>query len=148
MDLNGYFYPDCYLCEGGAGGASHTRSGVHYSAVCSLCAEMGVSAVYNGESGRSGYYRTKQHKSDIINSRTTNAFAKHLEVHHKEAVGKPEVFKFKSERVYKKCLDRKVAEGVAISNSDCQILLNSRSEYHQPAVTRVTTTREVRSNGS
>ena len=148
MDLTGCFYPDCYLCEGGAGVASHTRSGVHYSAVCSLCAEKGVSAVYNGESGRSGYYRTKQHKSDIINCRTTNAFAKHLEIYHKEAVGKPEVFKFKSERVYKKCLDRQVAEGVAISNSDCQILLNSRSEYHQPAVTRVTTTREVRSNGS
>ena len=148
MDLTGCFYPDCYLCQSGQGGASHTRSGVHYSAICKLCADKGLNAIYNGESGRSGYFRTKQHKSDIENGRTSNAFAKHLEVHHKDSIGDSSVFKFKSERVYQKCLERQVAEGIAISNSKCDILMNSKSEFHQPAVNGVVTTREVRTCGS
>ena len=149
MDLTGCFYPDCYVCEsGGKGGASHTKSGAHYSAICKLCAEKGVNAIYNGESGRSAYFRSKQHKSDITNCRTSNALAKHLEIYHKNDVGNTDAFKFKSEKVFSKCLDRQVMEGVAITNSKCDILMNSRGEYHQPAVTRVVTTREVRSNGS
>ena len=84
----GCFYPDCYVCEsGGKGGASHTKSGAHYSAICKLCAEKGVNAIYNGESGRSAYFRSKQHKSDIANCRTSNALAKHLEIYHKNDVG-------------------------------------------------------------
>ena len=148
MDLTGCFYPDCLMCQSGGGGASHTRSGVHYSGVCTLCADQNVVARYDGESGRSGYLRTKQHKSDIEHCRTTNAFAKHLEIYHADQVGNTSAFKFKSEGVYKKCLDRQVREGVAITNSKCDILMNSKSEYHQPSVTRVITTREVRSSGS
>ena len=148
MDLTGCYYPDCLLCESGEVGASHTRSGVHYSGVCKLCAENGVVARYDGESGRSGYYRTKQHKSDISNCRTSNAFAKHLELFHPTEVRKPETFSFKSEGVYKKCLERQVTEGIAITHTPADVLMNSKSEYLQPAVTRVTTTREVRSSGS
>ena len=147
LDLTGCFYPDCYLCESGQIGASHTKNGAHYSGICKLCADKGVTAVYNGESGRSAYYRTKQHKSDIEKCRTSNAFAKHLEIYHKDSVGDTNAFKFKSERVFRKCLDRQVMEGVAISNTECDILMNSRAEYHQPAITRITTTREVRNNG-
>ena len=148
MDLTGCYYPDCLLCESGEVGASHTRSGVHYSGVCKVCAENGVVARYDGESGRSGYYRTKQHKSDISNCRTSNAFAKHLELFHPTEVRKPETFSFKSEGVYKKCLERQVTEGIAITHTPADVLMNSKSEYLQPAVTRVTTTREVRSSGS
>ena len=104
--------------------------------------------MYNGESGRSAYYRTKQHKSDICSKRTSNAFAKHLELFHQNEVSKPESFAFKSEGVFKKCLDRQVNEGIAITHTQADILMNSKSEYHQPSVTRVVTTREVRSNGS
>ena len=148
MDLTGCFYPDCLLCESGERGSSHTRSGVHYSGTCKVCADQGLVAMYNGESGRSAYYRTKQHKSDICSKRTSNAFAKHLELFHQNEVSKPESFAFKSEGVFKKCLDRQVNEGIAITHTQADILMNSKSEYHQPSVTRVVTTREVRSNGS
>ena len=46
-DLTGCFYPDCYLCESGIKGGSQTRSGVHYSGVCTLCAEAGVTSRYD-----------------------------------------------------------------------------------------------------
>ena len=41
------------------------------------------------------------------------------------------------------CLDRQVQEGVRITLDGSDELLNSKSEYHQPGVTRVVTTREV-----
>ena len=43
-DLTGCFYPDCYLCESDSKGGSHTKSGVHYSGVCVLCAENGTTS--------------------------------------------------------------------------------------------------------
>ena len=40
LDLTGCFYPDCFLCESGSVGGSHTRSGAHYSGTCVLCEEQ------------------------------------------------------------------------------------------------------------
>ena len=45
---------------------------------------------------------------------------------------------------FKKCLEREVSEGLAISNSKANVIMNSKSEHHQPAVHRKTVTREVR----
>ena len=41
------------------------------------------------------------------------------------------------------CLDRQVQEAVNITQDHSNELLNSKSEYHQPSLTRVTTTKEV-----
>ena len=80
-DLTGCFYPDCYLCESDSKGGSHTKSGVHYSGVCVLCAENGTISRYDGESGRSGYWRaTKFHKKDILTNR--GVFIKNSEADH------------------------------------------------------------------
>ena len=149
LDLTGCFYPDCYLCECGSVGSSHTRSGAHYSGTCVLCEENNKSARYDGETGRNGYYRaTKGHKKDIIDGNNKNAFAKHLEAHHPDKVGDPTAFKLKVESTFKKCLDRQVTEGIYIHNSSADYLLNSKSEFLQPAVTRISATREVRNQGS
>ena len=56
------------------------------------------------------------------------------------------VFKLKVESNHTKCLERQIKEGVSIKNfknSDADIVMNSKAEFHQPAVRRVTTTREV-----
>ena len=39
-----------------------------------------------------------------------------------------------SERTFKKCLERQVAEGVAIASSEADIIINSKAEFHQPAL--------------
>ena len=149
LDLTGCFYPDCYLCECDDKGASHTRSGAHYSGICLLCKENNKLARYDGESGLSGYYRsTIGHKKDIIDKNDKNAFAKHLTSFHPDKVGDPAAFKLKVESTHKKCLERQVSEGIYIVNSEADYLLNSKSEYLQPAVRRVITTREVRDHGS
>ena len=89
----------------------------------------------------------KEHEADVENKDLSNAFAKHLSIYHPDNVGDFSSFYLKSERVFKKCLERQIAEGVEIKNSDAEILLNSKSEFHQPAVNRVTTTREPPARG-
>ena len=52
------------------------------------------------------------------------------------------VFDMKIEKTFKKNLDRQVYEGHRIATNKCDIMLNSKSEFHGPAVARVTTTKE------
>ena len=78
---------DCPLCLfGERGGLRHHRSGAVYQGDCHLCGEEegeGGKAVpvatYWGESGDSGYTRTREHVDAIRTRNTKNAFAKHLE---------------------------------------------------------------------
>ena len=48
----------------------------------------------------------------------------------------------------KKNLDRQVYEGHKIATNKCDILVNSKSEFHGPAVPRVTTTKEPTANNN
>ena len=128
QDLTGCFYPDCYLCECGDKGASHTRSGAHYSGICLICKDNNKQARYDGETGKSAYYRsTIGHKKDIIDKNEKNAFAKHLINFHPDKVGDTAAFKLKVESTHKKCLERQVSEGIHIVNSKADYLLNSKS---------------------
>ena len=148
LDLTGCFYPDCYLCESGTTGGSHTRSGAHYSGICVPCDQAGKEARYDGETGRNAYWRaTKFHKPQILSNTESNGFAKHLQLFHPEQVKDPSAFKIKVESVHSKCLERQVKEGVFITNYNADYVINSKSEYHQPSVRRVVTTREVRNQG-
>ena len=67
---------------------------------------------------------------------------------HPDRVGDPTAFNLKVESTFKKCLDRQVTEGVYIHNSTSDHVLNSKSEFLQPSVSRVSVTREVRGQGS
>ena len=82
-DLTGYYWDDCWLCECGVKGASHTRSSAHYGGRCLECDKLGKRASYDGDTGKSGYYRTKQHRKARENANLNNAFAKHSEIYHK-----------------------------------------------------------------
>ena len=139
LDLTGCIMPQCILCQSGKKGGSHTRSGSVYSGKCKLCEEDGKVAQYFGETGSSGYCRMEKHKQEIKSNILKNGFAKHLEVHHKDRVRNYNIFEMKIEKTFKKNLDRQVYEGHRIATNKCDILLNSKSEFHGPAVPRVTT---------
>ena len=98
---------------------------------------------YFGESGFSAIHRTSQHAKDIVAKNSKNALSKHIEIYHQDRVGDPSVFKFKAEQTFKKCLERQVTEGVKIANSSADNILNSKAEFHQPALSRVTVTRNL-----
>ena len=134
---------DCPLCltgEGG-GGLHHHRSGAVYQGECCLCGE-GV-ATYWGESGDSSYCRTLQHQAAVRNRDESNAFAKHLKIHHPEQEGNQEAFKYTLVEVHAKPLPRLVSESCYIQTRKTDIPMNSKAEWHQPMVARVMVTREL-----
>ena len=109
---------------------------------------MGLEASYFGESGFSGFYRVETGHSKAIEKKDlNNAFAKHLNIFHLEAEGDKEAFNLKVLQTFSKPLERKVTEAVLINNSKAAIKMNSKAEFHQPAIPRVTTTREPPGQG-
>ena len=114
-----------------------------YGAKCELCEKSGVLAEYIGETGDNAFHRSEEHKNDVRSKITKNALAKHLEGHHQQNVADISAFKFNVHSTFSRALDRQVFEGTLISNSEADILMNSKAEFHQPAVTRIVTTREV-----
>ena len=145
LDLTGCKFPDCWACESGEKGASHTKRGPVYSGECLDCGEVNITAGYDGESGFSAYNRFKSHKASINSNTTSNAFARHLNEFHPDKIKDHTGFKVKVEGTFKKCLDRQVKEGINIfANSEKRdIQMNSKLDFHGPSATRTTTSREV-----
>ena len=99
-------------------------------------------AVYWGESGDSGYVRINEHFDCIERQDQNNAFSKHLQEHHPARVGDKMAFMFKVARTFKSPLMRQIWEAVKIHGSKATIVLNSKSEWMQPAIDRIVVTRE------
>ena len=76
-------------------------------------------------------------RRDIEKRNVSNAFAKHLQLHHPDREGDPSVFEVIVVRNLKKPLDRPAFVGFRINLDSSEILVNSKSEYHQPAETRL-----------
>ena len=134
--------PDCLLCKSGVKGGCHRRAGVVYKGTCNICENANIVAAYYGESAFSGYYRTNVHAKEIEKRDLENAFAKHLNIYHPEKEGDPSVFTIRVIQTFRKPMPRQTTEAVFIHNSDADILMNSKAEFKQPAIPRVTTTRE------
>ena len=135
---------NCPLClsgDGRGGGLHHHRSGAVYKGECKLCGD--VVSSYWGESGDSGYCRTLQHQKAVENKEETNAFAKHLEIHHPTQEGNKGAFKFSLFGVFSQPLVRGVTESVCIHTNDADIPMNSKTEWLQPLVARVVVTRDL-----
>ena len=147
LDKTGCVYKEdgsCWPCKSGLKGASHSRRGALYTGQCSICLEDGKNSTYTGESGFNSTYRFGLHESDVRNRVESNAFHKHLEIHHPEHQGDMSVFKCKVIGTYKRSLDRQVAEGVELERSEADLVLNSRAEFHGIAVPRVTVSHDTR----
>ena len=142
---------DCPLCltGDGKGGLHHHRSGAVYSGVCRLCGDTvsgggeTATARYWGESGDSGYCRTKQHVQSIKDRDEENAFAKHLKIYHPDHQGDINAFKFELSGTFSQPLVRQITESVFIHNNSVDIQMNSKSEWLQPMEERVVITREL-----
>ena len=134
--------PDCPLCRAGLKGCGHRRAGVVYKGTCNICEAKNITASYFGESGFSGFYRSNVHEREIRDKDLENAFAKHLNIYHPEYEGDPTVFKITVIQTFRKPLPRQTTEAVFIHNNDAEIKMNSKSEFRQPAIPRIITTRE------
>ena len=111
----------------------------------------GIDASYEGETGDNLAWRQVLHERSVKGKVLSNGLAKHLQIHHSDKVGDISHFSFKSVKNFTKNIDRLAFEGISIHNSDADVKMNSRSEFHQPAVPRVAVTNEVqerRAHGS
>ena len=123
--------------------ALHQRSGALYRGTCRMCAAIGRSTVYHGESGYNGYTRLDEHTVDIKAANPSNAFAKHLLEDHPTATAfeRQGAISFEVLRTFEKPLERQLAEAVAIQNCKADLVLNSKAEWEQPAVERLIVTK-------
>ena len=122
---SGYF-PACK--EGRGKGGPCRKSNVLYEFTCQQCP-----AVYIGETARNLYSRGREHNSNYQKRQQESFMQKHqLEAHN----GMEADFSAKVLSSYKDSLSRQIAEGVHIRRCDKQIL-NSKAEWHQPALWKV-----------
>ena len=131
---------------GGATGGSHTRAGATYSGICLECGGRNVTAGYDGETGRSGYYRaTKGHMTDIEKKRVDgSAFAKHTGLYHEDKAGDTSIYSLKVNNTTNSCLLRQVREGQSINDNTADIILNGKGEWHVGSVPKAQTRHAVR----
>ena len=108
---------------------------VHHPCVCAVCL---------CETGDSAYARMETHRQEVETKKDSNAFHKHLELNHPDHVQDLSVFKMKVEKTFNKPLDRQIFEGTLIAENERRDhLLNSKMQFHEPSVPRVTVTRQL-----
>lgn len=124
---------DCTICKGEKPGLC-SEIGPIYEVQCIQCENEGIKTIYIGESGKNGYLRSLDHKTAIRKLDPKNAMGKHCIVQHES---QHIDIKMKIIAVHKTCVMRQNGEAVWITNTDCDMLMNSRIEHHQPPISRI-----------
>ena len=121
-------------------GLSQISNKRHGPGACSYNCNVTITA-YQRIHGKEG------HKKSIIKGNLKNTFAKHISIYHPEKKGDYKTFKFNVKSTHKSWLERQITEGVMIHNSEADIVLNGKSEFHQPSTKRVNLTSAPRQKG-
>ena len=107
---------------------------------CQDCKEKGVKASYWGETAASAAVRSSWHLSSMASMAEDSALLKHTISHHQ---GIHPRYLYIILESFKSAMKHQITESVHIDTAQVDILMNSKAEFHQPAVTRIITTREV-----
>ena len=90
--------------------------------------------MYEGESGRNAYSRGLEHQNDLRLEVEDSPLWKHCQLEH---LGVKQTFYMEALRGFNSCLQRQVNEAVQITSSKVDIVMNSKSEFHQAPIVRV-----------
>ena len=124
---------DCFICTTSEAGKCE-KNGIGYSIRCDTCLRAGKVMNYEGESGKNGYTRGRQHLDSLRRRDEENALWKHCIVEHN---GELAEFSMKTIGVFSSCLARQINEAVRIAMSKSDCIMNSKSEFHQAPLVRV-----------
>ena len=129
----GCLKPDCLVCKFGRGeGGECRKNNVGYTTKCEECEEV---VMYVGESGRNAYTRGLDHVRDYKGRRNDSHMWKHAEERHG---GRMDVsYSMKVQKVFRDPLTRQVNEAVRMTRCEANTVLNSKSEWHGPAMVRL-----------
>ena len=128
MKTNPGLTEQCISYFGKGVGGNCRGCGVNYKIQCQLCP-----AVYIGESSRNLFTRCQEHLNTFKSEGANSFMKKHQDQDHR---GVEPVYTAKVTSLTRDCLTRQVREAVLIRRSQVQVL-NSKSEWHQPALFRV-----------
>ena len=99
-----------------------------------MCKTLHRIVNYEGETGCNSYSRGLEHQEGLRNEHEDNPLWKHCTLEHG---GEKVNFTMTAPRGFRSCLKRQVNEAVRIGSSQADILLNSKSEFHQAPLTRM-----------
>ena len=125
----------CVVCKGGSvRGANCRKSNVQYQLECELCPSEDKST-YIGETSRNLYSRGLEHQAKYETGNDDSFMRKHQTEKH---AGQEAKFGGSVTGRFRDCLSRQVSEGVQIRRCmGSNNIMNSKSEWHQPALWRV-----------
>ena len=127
---------DCFPCtSGGKGDCSKSCSS--YRMECEECEKFDMKAVYEGETGRNCYSHGLEHLAGLSSEKDDNPLWNHCQIQHN---GQKVAFRMICLRSFKTAYMRQVNEGVRIACCSADICMNSKAEFHQPSIVRVTNT--------
>ena len=127
---------DCMCCSTGNPGRCE-RNGIGYRISCEGCQRAGVVAEYEGESGRNAYSRGLEHQQGLRDECEKSALWKQCQLVHG---GNKQSFLMVALNSFKSCLERQINEAVRITSSKAELVLNSKTEFHQAPIRRMVTT--------
>ena len=126
----------CPLCNNGDGKldiACNTNN-VGYRWTCKTCKDGNKIAVYEGETSRSARMRGLEHIRGKHNKQADNVLYKHqLKEHRNETAA----FEMEITGIFKDALSRQADEAVRIFARQGHELMNSKSEFNHPPVSRI-----------
>ena len=97
----------------------------------------GRRAEYDGEAARNCYSRGLEHQDGVSNEREESPLWKHCQLIHG---GEKQTFSMVVTGSFHSCLERQINEAVRITSSKADIVMNSKSEFHQAPIVRVVAT--------
>ena len=105
-----------------------------YRIFCTLCSGVGISSVYEGETGKCLYERGKKHLSEFQAGLSSNAMVIHNRNHHSSATTLN--FRMEAIRSFTTRLERQMDEAIRIKNSYADIVMNSGSKWRLDSIPR------------
>ena len=124
------------MCDNGDLGNCRVESCV-YEIKCAICEGKGIRKVYIGETGKSGWERASQHWRDWRRKDSESSLHKHDMNEHEGKLKKTDM-KMRIISKPRKALQRQVEEAVRISEEEPEALMNSKSEYGNNRIPRIT----------
>ena len=134
---------DCEPCRNTELGKSSDcrKQNITYQGKCVNCEDIGVNKIYDGETARNLFIRSKEHIAGYKNKNPTNFIHKHATIEHGE--DENVVFKWKVTGKFRKPMQRQIFEAIKIDKKNESENLNSKSEYNGHCVRRLTLDKDL-----
>ena len=140
----------CPLCtnknRGGKIQVICNTNNVGYRWTCENCKSKDINRVYEGETSRSARLRGKEHLQGLKNKNESNMLYKHKILEHP---GEENIqFKMEITGLFDDALTRQANEAVRIKNCKKSEILNSKSQFNQPPISRIVVDRNKKKANS